>query len=206
MLIKSAVVLLIATTSVAMTTANNDFSICRNGFCGEISYDQILSMYRGLFVTEEQRREKEHKMLTTRVKDLHSEGLDAHKVLNLPGDGDSCCATNFSHVKRNSMVNTNGDTRYIVHMPDATPSAVFQLIPEGSCVEGYGDCDGECFMEPMLLNLLVWDQSPTATWPYLIFDWFEVPGYCSCKNVLTPELGGSSGTKLSASSSYNTVQ
>ena len=40
-----------------------------------------------------ERREREHTIRSVRKSDLHREGVDTSKVLGLPGDGDSCCAT-----------------------------------------------------------------------------------------------------------------
>ena len=66
-------------------TTNNQFL--------PFSYTEILHMYRGLFFNEKQMVEREQKILSARKKDLNNEGLNASKVLGLPGDGDSCCAT-----------------------------------------------------------------------------------------------------------------
>ena len=48
--------------------------------------------------------------------------------------------------------------------------------------EGYGACSGQCFQESVFLNLLVYDFTSTL-YPPVKFDWFAIPGYCSCKNV-----------------------
>ena len=65
---------------------------------------------------------------------------------------------------------------------------------------GYGECDGRCVIELFTLNLLVYDLSPDAAWPPLTFDWFAVPGYCSCKNAMTTVSSELFQAKLSPSS------
>ena len=65
---------------------------------------------------------------------------------------------------------------------------------------GYGECDGRCVIELFTLNLLVYDLSPDAAWPPLTFDWFAVPGYCSCKNAMTTVSSDVFEAKLSQSS------
>lgn len=181
-IVKCVAVLLLSAMGRAVSTVDGVQNICRNGFCGDVSYDELLQTYRGIFFSDKQRREKEEKMWAQRLRGLRHEGLDVHKVMKLPGDGDSCCATLFAHITPNELPNAEGNMRRIVHLRDAD-DPVHQLIPTGTCVMNYGKCDGQCIMEPLSLNLLVYDDSPAAGWPPVKFDWFEMPGYCSCKNI-----------------------
>ncbi|XP_046350209.2 uncharacterized protein LOC124131153 isoform X2 [Haliotis rufescens] len=148
-------------------------------------YDKLISRFYGkLFHTKEQieRQEQtwreEHKSEWGVVSQRKAPALLSNRWSDSMGhDYDQCCPTVMYYDKKKTKKNTRGQWRTIMHLPLAAPPR-FQWYPNARC--GPGNCLGKCRLENIAICLLVYPLSGPLFPPE--FDWFYVPGYCSCKS------------------------
>ncbi|KAK3099022.1 hypothetical protein FSP39_025338 [Pinctada imbricata] len=104
---------------------------------------------------------------------------DKRRSSDLYSDWDKCCATQHMFVEMPEYLqNTDGQNRTLVHFPE---KGQYQAVHIGTCDTTPMECD-DCRQIKKLVMLLVIDPSPTC-WPPLMYDVFEVDGYCSCTNL-----------------------
>ncbi|XP_045167964.1 uncharacterized protein LOC123531234 [Mercenaria mercenaria] len=147
--------------------------VCKNGFCGSPSYFNVIKALSGLFHTAPEISMLD-KVNNAAVGKDELQGTDSRPQNR--DDGDICCATHIEHVNMTTMKNIDGANMTIFHYWYA-PEPTTQYIPHASCVRT-GSCPGKCEIEYKTLVLLAYN----ATTP-VKFDFFSVPGYCSCKNT-----------------------
>ncbi|XP_052796956.1 uncharacterized protein LOC128229206 [Mya arenaria] len=154
------------------------FQICRNENCGQLSYSKIQELFGGLLFTTKELHGMEALANDKRLQDLNRQVSGDTTLTNfVTDDGGSCCSTRIVHIANTTMYNLSGEPKSIIHLADASPPS-YQYLPHGACVR-VGGCQGTCLVEPKLVTLLVFDLYA----PYYKFDWFSIPGYCSCKNI-----------------------
>ncbi|XP_046573734.1 uncharacterized protein LOC124281789 [Haliotis rubra] len=149
--------------------------------------DQLVSMfYGGLFHTEEQIKKKErdwresHKSKWGLRPWRERLSLRERWFANSGHDYDQCCPTEKYHDNKTKLLNSMGQERIILHLPHAVP-ARYQWYPQARCGHRHtGACFGKCRLETITVCLLVYPLSGPPFPPE--FDWFHVPGYCSCKS------------------------
>ncbi|KAH3716958.1 hypothetical protein DPMN_059692 [Dreissena polymorpha] len=141
------------------------------------SYNQVREMFGSLLMTKKQIYEMETAANENRTQYLIASGaIESVASSFIDDDGGACCSTRVVHIANRTLYNLQGQLKTVIHLADAnTPS--YQYIPHASCVS-VGDCKGKCILEAKLTSLLVIDFATGYK-----FDWFLIPGYCSCKNI-----------------------
>ncbi|XP_052248057.1 uncharacterized protein LOC127856108 isoform X2 [Dreissena polymorpha] len=150
---------------------------CELETCGRMSYNQVREMFGSLLMTKKQIYEMETAANENRTQYLIASGaIESVASSFIDDDGGACCSTRVVHIANRTLYNLQGQLKTVIHLADAnTPS--YQYIPHASCVS-VGDCKGKCILEAKLTSLLVIDFATGYK-----FDWFLIPGYCSCKNI-----------------------
>ncbi|XP_067649530.1 uncharacterized protein [Haliotis asinina] len=145
-------------------------------------YKLVSKFYGGLFHTEDQIKKQEQEWREdhkSKWGQIRRERLSwSGKWASLGHDYDQCCPTVKYHDNKPTLKNTMGQTRTIMHLPLAVPPR-YQWYPQAHCGHS-GSCFGNCRLETISICLLVYPLSGPLFPPE--FDWFYVPGYCSCKS------------------------
>ncbi|KAK3588172.1 hypothetical protein CHS0354_012237 [Potamilus streckersoni] len=138
----------------------------------------IITRFPGLFHKETELKAIKTKEDEFRKQHISFETADYKEILSLPGDGSYCCVTKHEIFPNATLKNIQGELRYIVKLI-VNGVEQLQYIPHGLCMEG-GQCTGQCIQEYRTQPLLVYDSNK---YPPITFDYFNIPSYCSCKNV-----------------------
>ncbi|KAL3831359.1 hypothetical protein ACJMK2_023112 [Sinanodonta woodiana] len=146
----------------------------------DIDPDAIIKLFPGLFHTETELIAIEKQEDSFREQRLSFETEDYKEILSLPGDGSMCCVTKQDLFSNATLKNTQGQLQYMVKLI-VNGAEQLQYIPHGRCMEG-GQCTGRCFQEYRTHPVLVYDLQSNQN-PPVKFEYFNIPSYCSCKNV-----------------------
>ncbi|XP_060558392.1 uncharacterized protein LOC132718694 [Ruditapes philippinarum] len=150
-------------------------TVCHNGYCGINSYTYLKEVYRGLFHSGKDLSTLDRVSNKALNNPEYADGLENPELQPYADDGSICCSTHIQHKINTTLTNVNGESMSIIHLTSqADPN--YQYIPHASCVRT-GSCPGECVIENKILSLLAMNSSNS-----LLFGFFEIPGYCACKN------------------------